>query len=69
MVQRQSDILEKLTQHVYGGFLVVLYFNPEDGGDMLLWNNRLSLNHTALQPREPLLIIPIAERTLNPPLS
>jgi hypothetical protein len=36
-------------------FLFGLLFNPESGGDMLLWNSRLSLNYTALQPRNHIL--------------
>jgi hypothetical protein len=33
-------------------FLLVLFFDPDDGGDMLLWNvGWLSAGYTALYPR------------------
>jgi hypothetical protein len=31
-------------------FLLGLFFEPEDGGNMFLQNMKLSLNNTALQP-------------------
>jgi hypothetical protein len=33
------------------GFLLRLFFDPDNGGDMLLRNVGLSLNYKALQPR------------------
>jgi hypothetical protein len=36
---------------VSADFLLGLFFSPQDGGDIILRNARLSLNYTALQPR------------------
>jgi hypothetical protein len=40
-------------QLLYTGFLLDLFFDPEGGSDMFLWNiNRLSTDYTALYPRK-----------------
>jgi hypothetical protein len=38
---------------VSAGFLLDLFFDPENGGDMLLRNIGLSLSYTAIQLRTP----------------
>jgi hypothetical protein len=41
-------------QSAFDSFLLTIPFEPEDEGDMFLWNVKLSLKSTALQPRRPL---------------
>jgi hypothetical protein len=46
-------VMKGLSSHVHTAFLLGLFFNPEDEGNMILRNvNSISTDYTALYPRQ-----------------
>jgi hypothetical protein len=51
VVPEEHNLLDKLPASP--GFMLGLFFNPVDGGDIFLQNIQLSPKYVALQPRKP----------------